>query len=210
MFSYNHQVPLTYTQDALFSNRTASYLYPSIKFYESDLTRAILRTAPTAVAIEDVTYLNDTSHALFYTTNISNRHSIYVEALEEIKKSKYFIDEYYQDDPLGTYRTYILSLPEILNKNIITDFIEGKYSKLYTPKQVEYLIEPTTKIKDRIYKNPIYHILMKNQEHRKHFMLSLERDFKVKTKEIFDGTEDIELDYPPCRKSEILNYVFNN
>jgi len=207
MFSYDYCEKVSINPNNKFNNRTYHYLYPSIKFYDSNTLSNLNSLNISAVTLGDNLYNESytTNRHFYFTCYTKANNNLYYKALNYLKNTDYFKDEYPQGNIIGDYRTIIYQMPDILNKDIIELFISGRYSEMYTPKQIEYAFSKTLKLNSgaSIY-NPIYKILLKEENYKKIFSKIIAKDFKV-DENITKGI-DIEYDYPPRLISEIINY----
>jgi len=203
MFNYHTNTTLKSGSDEIIRNRTLSYLAPAIKFYDSTTAKCFADISVKGVGIGDALLdIEVPPRSLFYLVQVPTDPTKYARAHTYFKTLDNYVTEYSYGELTGNLRMLVITLPSIVRENIIELFIQGKYSELYTPKQIEYIIPKTSVVNKIENYNPIYSILKKSESYEKIFMQKLEKDFGVLPIP-YDGRE---LDYPPNLKMEIFNY----
>lgn len=98
-----------------------------------------------------------------------------------------------------------ISIPEIF-QNLMYNFLEGKYSKMYSSLQINYYIKKYIVVGNQKAANPIYQVLTKDESYKKIFEKNLIKEFRLKSD--FTVADDIELDTPPILKDECFNLEY--
>lgn len=179
-------------------NKTTMYLGPSLftsKVFNS-MVRLFRAGVPVGMYVDDMEYIayNLNPNCLFIKMK-------YGDADAFINRHSEDLVDYYD---IGDY---IIILIEIFleNKDWKKDFLLGKYSKIYTEKELlETNIEKIKFTGEYEYMNKRYQVLTKDT---KGYWDKYIEDMNV----IFNGgihfqQDDRELDLPPELKNEILNY----
>jgi len=154
--------------------KTFKYLLPAV-YHDGDvsfkkaLDQLAFKGSLQNAYINDISYQGDSKYKLFLLIN--NLNPLFESLLAVIKEDRCFVDCYHSH---GSY--YMLVL-EVFNTKAYDNFIESKYSEMYT---IRYLTE-NFKIRNRFV--PSYHILAKTEERRKQLI----KDFDLP--EDFDADE---------------------
>jgi hypothetical protein len=117
-----------------------------------------------------------------------------------------YVTEYPQGEIDNNIYTFVISLPEE-HSNLKMNFVEGKYSHMYSKNTIERII-PKTGIdpsKGIEVLTKAYQVLTKNSTYLVSFVNQLNKDFGTKVT-IEDISPDAEYDYRPQLHQEVLNY----
>jgi hypothetical protein len=182
----------------VYKNRTLKYILPLIKKYHDSLLITMLNSVGIlAVGIGDMIYdskLIKNQHVFVLIDNKANP-SIFNELIEYVMDKDYYEDDYPFDNLLtGRMQMVIFKLP----KDIIKEFLEGKYSKLYYYEDArDFILDDNT-----------FNVLIKSKEHKATFIKELQVEFG--TTLTMEELGDRELDIPPKKPEEFFNYRYKN
>jgi Fe-S cluster assembly iron-binding protein IscA len=182
----------------VYKNRTLKYILPLIKKYHDNLLITMLNSVGIlAVGIGDMIYdskLVKNQHVFVLIDNKANP-SIFNELIEYVMDKDYYEDDYPFDNLLtGRMQMVIFKLP----KDIIKEFLEGKYSKLYYYEDArDFILDDNT-----------FNVLIKSKEHKATFIKELQVEFG--TTLTMEELGDRELDIPPKKPEEFFNYRYKN
>lgn len=201
-------------------NKTLSYIYPCMKewkgfnFFTNQVNVA-------GVAIGDCIHDPDfeENDYLYIVVNISNRSNIryntvvnsdydfrnFLMILDEVRSREWFVEDYplMYEHSIDQYHVVVGRLPEHLN-GIKYKFLKGKYSELYEKSDIVKYIRKTYSKEGVDHYTVPFLVLTKNEMYRQSFAKKLKNDYGTDV----DVDETFELDYPPVRQNEVLNYDY--
>lgn len=183
-------------------NKTWRFLIPCLRGHGNVFVKKFNPIYKLAVGIHD---------SLLDGSQISNGRNIYLmldkkyrpndynKFMEYIVCQDYFRADYCPDSEIISSRKHIvvIEVPEIYN-NAYDMFLQGRYSEMYTPEQLNNLFSGDTRKKD-------YEILSKSGNALSEFIKNVNQEFDVKSsKKDFYGSE---CEFPLIKKEEIFNYT---
>lgn len=201
-------------------NKTFNYIFPMMDIWDNfQLFRSNLNIAGVAIGdcMHDKDYMDN--NFIYIVVNISNRSNIkygeilnsdfdlrnFLLILEEIKNTKWYVQDYpiYHEGTIDQFHMIVCKLPGELF-GIKQDFMAGKYSQLYSKELISKYIRRTYR-KDNIEHMTLpYLVLTKDNRYKDVFANILKKDFDT----IVEVDDSFELEYPPVRKNEVMNYDF--
>lgn len=199
----------------LFDNKTKKYLVPSLNLYNDNLKSKLNENACLAIACGDHYYSVKEDNNLYFVfdkngvfengkyASIVHYRDALKSLIDYVEEKEYFVD-LYNFKKNNNFIVLVLKLPEELS-NIKEKFLNGKFSTLYTKKQIDKIINPKI-FTDGIEEiNPVRRVLMGDSSFKPTFINQIKKDFG---KELTITLEDIdELDYTPIKKQEYLFYL---
>jgi len=201
--TYHTNSTIDLTKGILYENRTLKYLTPSLKDWGTDLTYRVNRIPALAWCIGDAnmsdTFTDDT---LYMLTEVDSDLSIsFHNFLEWFQDNEFYSTDYEYDEIDGNKHMLVFKIPEN-HEGIVSRFIKGKYSSLYSDESLKRLFSRIVKRDGKEYYNERLQILEKDPKYRERFKKQLVKDFNYFGE--IDSTS--EFDYPPILSEEIFNY----
>lgn len=200
----------------LYENKTWLYLYPSLRFYGDDLMDWLGQFFKLGTGVGDVN-VKKKDNCIFILFHLelpfSEKRSLeYKEKFEKflswLSYKPYYVKDYVYDAEQHQHMV-VLKLPKTINSAYL-DFVAGRYSKMYTQKQIEYFFniietskEPAIVNRNERYKK-VRQVFSKDKKLLPIFVDSVNKRFKTKVP--IEEFTNAELDYPPNKKEEIFNY----
>lgn len=181
-----------------YENRTKKYLMPLLKSYEI-LTKYFHSIEKIAYGINDIIVLKcgvQYKNCIFIL--FKNSDSIFTHnLLKTLKEESFYVDDYSFDNVLNfKYHMLVLKFP-IEYENSYKLFEKGKYSKMFTKKEIQTFFK----------KEDTISILKKELEYKDIFKKKLQSEFNY-----VDYIPDYlceEYDLPISQRQEIFNFKFN-
>jgi hypothetical protein len=216
MIDFKTNITLT---DDLYRNKTHTYILPVIKDYGSDFVdKFAANLKPIAYTIGDMSHdINYQDNNYLYVTCTMNTSVAYNRKvfnpevyerfkyfLEWVKNYSFYVTEYIQGDISDNRYTFVFDMPKGY-ENLKRDFLNRKYSTMYSKEQIARLIDKTFKRGDIDYLSNVYRVLTKDPAYLTIFNQRL-KDDGLLSKDADPITDDIELDYKPQIHQEVLNY----
>lgn len=125
-------------------NKTFRYVLPSLILYGKELWIKIASLSTHAVGIQDKTHNRE--NCIYLLVNIKGKikyggyldsargKTHFLEVLAWLKQQSFYIDDYpYNSGRNKDFHMIVLKLPI---DNLALNFLDGKYSKMYTPNEV--------------------------------------------------------------------------
>lgn len=204
----------------LYENKTWLYLYPCLKLYGPELMKELNSFFKLAVGIGDETHENngDKNIYILFEENVDlflpeNKGKDYRERFNEflnwVRCQPYYVDDYlYDDTHLKEKHMVVLKFPQSKMESYEA-FKEGRYSEMYSPKEIELLFKQVTlknKKAEKIVndkKERIRKILKKDILYLEDFVKTVNEKFGTFVEPYhFIGAE---LDFPPNLEEEIFS-----
>jgi len=187
-------------------NKTKKYLNNVLKYYGKEFVSDINSLYPVASGISDNLYEKITGkeykNHLFILVWVDHEliggRDVFSDKLDILREYDCYEADYPFDHPVEGYlHMLVFTIPEEF-KNSIDEFKKGKYSRMYTIRQITKLFPKTSEE---------YLVLTKNNNYKKFF----ENKLNSLSKDALPGTEivlpeDAELDYLLNLDEEIFNY----
>jgi len=189
-----------------FKNKTWNFIVPIIKEYDDLFLTKLSQQQVLAYAIHDY-FINDnnipTDNYLYILCNTKTK-SKFIDFLKYVKTKPYYITDYTFDINLHNPTTHIIviKLPEHYT-DLLTNFIQGNYTKLYTKEQIDFLFNNATK-QDLQRK-----ILTKHSTIYNNFIQKINIEFNTNltlSDFISEGGDLKEVELPPNLSEEVFNY----
>lgn len=203
-----------------FKNKTLSYVYPCMKEWPTfSYFNNNVNVAGVAIGdgTHDINYLEN--DYLYIVVNITNKSNIrygqvvnsdydfrnFMLIMEEVRNQEWFVEDYpfLYDNTIDQYHMIVARLPDTV-KGIKFPFIKGTYSEMYEKSQILKYIRKTYEKDAKEYFTLPFLVLSKHESYRQSFANILKNDFD--TDVVVDET--YELDYPPTKACEVINYDF--
>ena len=201
------------TEGNLYLNRTVKYLIKILKDNEYNAITTIFNNCSIlAMGIEDKAYtevMGECKHLFLLVSslgkfdevkgkfiNMETGKKTYDTLLANFKKTKHFVEEYQFKYSPEHWRMIVIAIP---NYQITYDnFVEGLYSKMYSPKQIEsFKLEK---------KYPSTLVLTKNKEAKEIMVKMLADEFGV-SEDMITLPINGEYDIKPTNAQERFNYL---
>jgi len=213
MIEFKTNIQLT---DELYRNKTHTYILPVINDYGTDFVNKFAKNIkPIAYTIGDMSHdINYMENNYLYVTCTMNTSIEYDKKmfnpeifdrfkyfLDWVKNYNFFVTDYVQGDVKDNKYTFVFNLPNGY-ENLKSKFLKGKYSQMYSPEQLERIVNKKFTRGDIEYLSNVYRVLTKDPAYLSIFNKKIEEDFGDNV-EIQD---DRELDYKPQIHQEVLNY----
>ena len=203
----------------LYENRTWKYLYPCLKVYGNTLKTYLNSFFKLAVGLGDhnININEDNCIYILIDTNIhSPQQSLQTyreylaKFLDWVRFQPYYVTDYiFEGFDRGEKHMLVLRLPDIYKESYIK-FKQGKYSEMYSSKDIENLypliVNSNKNIEIKVNNNitNIKNVLTKNSNHLELFRKQVNSEFKTNLS--LKDIKDHELDFPPIQEEEIFNY----
>ena len=203
----------------LYENRTWKYLYPCLKVYGGTLKTYLNSFFKLAVGLGDhnIDINEDNCIYILIDTNIhSPQQSLqtYREYLSKfldwVRFQPYYVTDYiFEGFDRGEKHMLVLRLPDTY-KESYTKFKQGKYSEMYSSKDIDNLypliVNSNKNIEIKVNNNitNIKNVLTKNSSHLELFRKQINDEFGTNLS--LNDLKNHELDLPPSQNEEIFNY----
>jgi len=189
-----------------FRNKTWEYIVPIIKEYDTNFITKLTRLHIFAYGIHDY-YINDnnipTNNYLYILCNTTQK-TPFIDLLTYTKTRPYYITDYTFDTNLLKSNKHIIALQiPIHYTDILTNFIQGNYTKLYTKQQINFLFNNIQKQEKQT------KILTKHTTIYNEFIQKVNKEFNTKltlSDFISEGGDLKEVELPPNLSDEVFNY----
>lgn len=194
---YSKELRLKTNSNPTQVNRTLKYLVPALRSNGGKFVNLMQLLYWNAHGIIDFAYDDDISQPrIFSLTNIKNSHN-FEKFRQFCRDTELLLDEY----PFSpTQHMFVFKFPftEAYQK-----FLEGKYSQMYTPQQVNSFIPKSYYGPDGVLQfTEVYSIITKRSAYFEEFQSKIYDDFGIYIPE--DDRD--EYDYPPLINEESFNY----
>ena len=187
----------------LYVNKTWRFLIPCLKGHGKSFIDKFNSVFKLAVGIHDTLLDNSNisnSNNLYVMINKTYREKNYKDFIEFIKYQNYFKGDYCPDSDIISSKKHmiVIKIPNIYN-NAYTKFLQGKYSEMYSKKDLELLFSHPSKKKE-------LDILTKNEKSLNEFIETLKKEFNtiIFQNDVYDFEYELPLKY----EEEVFN--FNN
>lgn len=182
----------------IFLNKTLSYLYPCLKFYNEEFTKLLNKLNVVAVGIGDYNLINfdvDYNHHLFILVNTEKNKLGFIDTIERLKDHISFEDDYAFDHVLeNKLHMIVIKIPEE-HYHSFDAFNHSQYSKMFNLKELNDYFNSYGKEK-------LKKVLVKDFEVKQEFVNYINLLFETDISPYeFNG----ELDMPLNKKNEIFN-----
>lgn len=171
-------------------NKTRKLLLPCLKDHGEKLMKAVNSLQKLAVGIGDH-YIEDSLDQNNLFLLVDTRHQDFSKILIWLKKQPFFVKDYPFDDILSGYQhIIILKIPDDYQV-AKTEFVKGKYSRMYTKNQVDHL-----------FGNVYIDVFARDQKSIQSFVDTVNKVYDANIQyEKWEG----EVDFPPIRKEEVFS-----
>lgn len=203
----------------LYENRAWKYLYPSLKYYGEELMEKLASFFKVAIGIGDMSLEKNVGNCLFIlidmklplnSGNDMNYKINFEKFLNWVSYKDYYVTDYvFEDTYISGKHMIVLKIPEKYDFSYL-DFIKGRYSKMYTKKELNKFFavvnladKSVEKVRNERVQNTRF-VLQKDPKYIQEFCDIVNKDYKTTIKVV--DFEDAELDYPPKLVEEIFNF----
>lgn len=168
-------------------NKTGRFLKPLLKLHGEEFRRKLSRCFKLAYGMGDLLINNQYTQHIFILLDAEHENCkiFFNDFMEWFQEQDYYEDDYAVDNLLyGRLHMIVVRLPKNCEDKL-QHFKKGEYSKMYTNKEVEELLEDKDKA-----------IVIKDSNYRTIFVTKLNEQFgtDMKLKEL---ASDAELEIPP-------------
>lgn len=199
----------------LYENRTWLYLYPSLRFYGDDLVERLGKFFKLAVGVGDVNY-SKKGNCIFILFHmelpfadraLEKYRKDFSEFLSWLSYKPYYVTDYVYNEKEQQHMV-VIKLPKAMDSAYL-DFVAGRYSNMYTDKQVDHFFEitkgldPGTNIRNERYLK-VRKIFKKDKLELAKFVNKVNEEFKTNVS--IEKFEKADIDFPPKKEEEIFNY----
>jgi hypothetical protein len=174
-----------------YMNKTREYLLPCLCDHGKTLMKAINGLKKLAVGTGDQ-FITGSVHKnhIFLLVDIDCKN--FTQILKWIKTQSFYVNDYPFDDILSGYQHMIvLQIPENY-EDAKPEFVEGKYSKMYTQEQINH-----------VFNNRYMDVLVRDKEKLISFISTVNKMYDVR---IDYRTWQGEVEFPPVKEEEIFNF----
>lgn len=205
----------------LYENRTWKYVFPCLKFYGEDLTNYLKSFFKLAVGLGDTNYeeksdgsnifiLIETSYTFALQRDTDRYRENFARFLDWVRYMPFYVTDYvYEGINDREQHMLVLKIPDRYRESI-KHFKKGRYSKMYTPKEINSYFGHVTlnnkqaevEVNNRLKKTRA--ILNKSKEYLEDFVKEVNNKFK--TNATLEDFKDAELDFPPNPEEEVFSY----
>ena len=199
----------------LYENRTWLYLYPCLQYHGEELLNRFSQFFKLAVGVGDAHYKKGSNVILilfdlnlpFSEKGLKDYQTKFEILLRWLRYQSYYSDDYIYNEEKSQHMI-VIKLPDAL-EGAYRHFVEGQYSKMYLPIQVEeFFKEEETSDNNIIKRNERYSkakkVFRREKETLKEFVKQV--NIRFNTLVGIDKFKNAELDYPPEKSEEIFNY----
>jgi hypothetical protein len=192
----------------LYNNRTVKYLTPGLNFYGPVLKTKLNLVFKLAFGIHDT--LLDGSHLegqknIFILVDKLVRPELFQNFMDWVKHQEYYVTDYVYDAVMETHsrkHMIVLAYPPTMG-DAYDKFLLGKYSKMYTKKEIaEYFSEDT--------KTEARQVLCRSINARPAFISLIKSTFGTQLIEQDFLKRGWEYDLPPNKEEEFFNTFKTN
>ena len=187
----------------LYVNKTWRFLMPCLKGHGKSFIDKFNCVFKLAVGIHDTLLDNSNisnSNNLYVMINKTYREKNYKDFIEFIKYQNYFKGDYCPDSDIISSKRHmiVIEVPNIYN-NAYDKFLQGKYSEMYSKKDLDLLFSHPSKKKE-------FDILTRNEKSLNEFIETLKKEFNtiIFQNDVYDFEYELPLKY----EEEVFN--FNN
>ena len=187
----------------LYINRTVRYLVPGLGFYGSTLKTKLNLVFKLAFGIHDT--LLEGSHLegqknIYILVDKLVRPELFQNFMDWVKHQEYYVTDYVYDSIMENHsrkHMIVLAYPPSM-EDTYDKFLLGKYSKMYTRKEITSYFAEESKLETR-------QLLMKTVHAKHRFISSVKEAFDTLLEEQDFLTGSWEYDFPPNTEEEFFN-----
>lgn len=179
-------------------NKTWKYLVPCFKAYDEKFIKFYSNVFKLAIGVHDTLLdysIIDNKRCVFFMFDTKINNKFFEEFLNYLKYQEYYITDYCPESEIINSRKHmiVLQVPEKYN-NAYDMFLQGKYSLMYTQKDIDLLFDITNKINE-------INVLTKKSTAKKIFIDNINKEFNTTINDV----QNTELDLPLKICEEIFN-----
>ena len=187
----------------LYINRTVRYLVPGLGFYGPTLKTKLNLVFKLAFGIHDT--LLEGSHLegqknIYILVDKLVRPELFQNFMDWVKHQEYYVTDYVYDSIMENHsrkHMIVLAYPPSM-EDTYDKFLLGKYSKMYTRKEITSYFAEESKLETR-------QVLMKTVHAKHRFISSVKEAFDTLLEEQDFLTGFWEYDFPPNTEEEFFN-----
>ena len=187
----------------LYINRTVRYLVPGLGFYGPTLKTKLNLVFKLAFGIHDT--LLENSHLegqknIYILVDKLVRPELFQNFMDWVKHQEYYVTDYVYDSIMENHsrkHMIVLAYPPSM-EDTYDKFLLGKYSKMYTRKEITSYFAEESKLETR-------QVLMKTVHAKHRFISSVKEAFDTLLEEQDFLTGSWEYDFPPNTEEEFFN-----
>jgi len=187
----------------LYINRTVKYLVPGLGFYGPTLKTKLNLVFKLAFGIHDTllegTHLEGQKN-IFILVDKLVRPELFQNFMDWVKHQEYFVTDYAYDAIMEAHsrkHMIVLAYPPVMG-DAYEKFLLGKYSKMYTKKEITSYFAEESKLESR-------QVLMKIVHARQRFISLIKSTFGTQLEEQDFLLGSWEYDLPPNQEEEFFN-----
>lgn len=187
----------------LYANKTMKYLVPGLNYYGPTLKTKLNLVFKLAFGIHDS--LLDGSHLegqknIFILVDKLTRPDLFQNFMDWVKHQEYYVTDYANDSIMEAHsrkHMIVLAFPPTMG-DTYDKFLKGKYSKMYTKKEINDYFGDENKAGAR-------HVFGRTPYAKAEFKLKIKETFDVilEDKDFLVGSW--EYDLPPVKEEEFFN-----
>jgi hypothetical protein len=187
----------------LYSNKTLKYLVPALNYYGPTLKTKLNLIFKLAFGVHDTllegSYLEGQKN-IFILVDKLVRTDLYQNFMDWVKHQEYYVTDYAYDAIMEAHsrkQMIVLAFPPSMG-DTYEKFLKGKYSKMYTKKEIQDYFGDENKAAAR-------HVFARTVYARREFQLKIKEVFDVvlEDKDFLKGSW--EYDLPPSKEEEFFN-----
>jgi len=187
----------------LYINKTVKYLVPGLSFYGPTLKTKLNLVFKLAFGIHDT--LLEGSHLegqknIFILVDKLVRPELFQNFMDWVKHQEYFVTDYSYDAIMEAHsrkHMIVLAYPPVMG-DVYEKFLLGKYSKMYTKKEITNYFAEESKLESR-------QVLMKIVHAKQRFISLIKSTFDTQLEEQDFLLGSWEYDLPPNQEEEFFN-----
>lgn len=201
---------------SLFINRSFKYISPCMKLYGEEFTTKMRLLSGLAIAIQDYGFNTEKKfkNELYYLIDVNGVFKYdkymypeksrvdFMHVISWLRQQEFYVKDYPFDSGKHGHQHIICLKTPI---DIIDNFIQGKYSQMYSKDILERIVKKTITVDKQEVINPVYGVLSHDPEYIPFYLDQLNSDYNTSLK-----AEDIkhhtEYDIPPLPKNEVLRW----
>jgi hypothetical protein len=186
----------------LYVNKTLKYLVPALLYY-GDTFKAKLNTVQKlAFGLFDMNLVG--SHLegqknIYMLIDMAVRADLFFNFLDWVRHQDYYVTDYVADSVLGNEsrrHMVVIAFPLIM-EDVYDKFLEGKYSKMYTKKEIESYFSDNSKVTTKA-------VLTKSLAGKQFFVNLIKETYDTTITDYDIRQENPEFDIPPINQEEIF------
>lgn len=175
-------------------NRTWKYLAPCLRKYGDHFEKRIASVFKVGLGLDDVSVTNKSMNpVIFILIDSRQKPTNFISFLKWLKEHEAYVTDYvYGESKLSALHMVVIGLPAEYTETY-AKFLQGKYSEMYTPEDIETLFTKKPEMRG---------IFRKDKPSLKAFVKELNKKFGVT--ETIDSWKG-EVDFPPDMTEEIFD-----